>query len=588
LAEYSSALAVDPITFEVLRQGFVATCNEMATVVSQTAYSTAVNEGKDFAGTLYDNEGHLVSQGEFDLAGFVGVTQLTLPELLRQVDPATMRPGDVYIINDPYTASTHCNDVHLIKPIFINTQLFAFVASTAHWSDVGGVAAGSLNARAGSMYEEGIRIPAVKIFENDELNINVARILFANMRESWERHGDLNAQMAALRAGEHRFTSLVDKYGEDTVRACMRETQDHSERIMRAYLSALPDGEYSATDYVDQDPSTGEPKTIHVSFIVKGDSAVIDLTASDSQANAGINCSIGATYSAVYIAFASILPPMPMNGGVRRALDIRVTKGSILWAVPPAAVSGSVPTTMETLVSTVSQTLSQAAPEDGVGSGSSILNLVLAGYDQRKEFDATYLAYVWTLGGVGGIFHDDGASIVGSPFASTVQIIPCELQERRYPIVWRRLMLRGDSGGPGAKRGGLGCDQVMEMLACAEASSVGNRERFGAPGIFGGGAGAKSEMTVDRKTGTREDLGIMSVQSALNIGDRLNVISAGGGGYGDPFTRPAEDVLEDVIDEYISIESARDVYGVAIVELDKRSLDYRIDSAETEKLRSGR
>lgn len=587
MTKASSEFAVDPITFEVLRQGFVATCNEMATVVSQTAYSTAVNEGRDFAGTLYDPHGQLVSQGEFDLAGFVGVTQLTVPELLRQIDSSSMQPGDVYIINDPYTASTHCNDVHLIKPVFFNDKLMAFVASTAHWSDVGGVAAGSLNARAHSMYEEGIRIPAVKIFENEQLKIDVARVLFANMRESWERHGDLNAQMAALRAGEHRFVSLLEKYGEDTVTACMRETQDHSERIIRAYLSALPDGEYTSTDYVDQDPSTGIPKTIKVRFIVNGDSAVIDLTDSDTQANAGINCSIGATYSAVYIAFASILPPMPMNGGVRRALDIKVTKGSILWAVPPAAVSGSVPTTMETLVSTVSQTISQAAPEDGVGSGSSILNLVLAGYDQRREFDATYLAYVWTLGGVGAVYRDDGASVVGSPFASTVQIIPCELQERRYPIIWRRLKLRADSGGAGTTRGGLGCDQVMEMLAPAEASSVGNREKFGAPGIFGGGPGSMSEMTVDRKSGIHEDLGIMSVQSALHIGDRLNVISAGGGGYGDPHERAPEAVLEDVIDEYISIESAKDLYGVAIKVIDKRALQYEIDHEETARLRRG-
>ena len=193
-----SPAAVDPITFEVLRNAFSAVCNEMALVVAKTAYSTPINEGRDFAGTVYDRNGKLVAQGETDLPAFVGLTMLTVPEVIRAIGRDTMRPEDIYMINDPYVASTHCNDIHLVKPIFHEGELVAFTSSTAHWSDVGGVAPGSLNCRARSHFEEGVRIPALRIYREGELNKDVLAILLHNMRESWERVGDLNAQVAAV------------------------------------------------------------------------------------------------------------------------------------------------------------------------------------------------------------------------------------------------------------------------------------------------------------------------------------------------------------------------------------------------------
>ena len=181
----SAEMKVDPITYEVLRNAFAAACNEMALVVAKTAYSTPVNEGRDFAGVVYDRHGKLVSQGEFDLPGFVGITQLTVPEVIRAIGLETMKPGDIYMINDPYVASSHCNDIHQIKPIFYQKQLVAFVSSTAHWSDVGGVAPGSLNSTARTHFEEGVRIPAIRIYNQGVLNQDMLNLLLHNMRQSW-------------------------------------------------------------------------------------------------------------------------------------------------------------------------------------------------------------------------------------------------------------------------------------------------------------------------------------------------------------------------------------------------------------------
>ena len=262
------SLGVDPITYEVLRNAFAAVCNEMALVVAKTAYSTPVNEGRDFAGVVYDRHGKLVSQGEFDIPAFVGLTMLTVPEVIRAIGLETMKPEDIYMLNDPYVASTHCNDIHQVKPIFYQGQLVAFVSSTAHWSDVGGVAPGSLNSTARTHFEEGMRIPAIRIYNQGVLNQDVLNLLLHNMRQSWERIGDLNAQVAACKAGEARILALIERHGLQTVLACMEEVQNHSERLARASWASLPDGVYEAEDFVDQDVHTGEPKRIHLRLTI--------------------------------------------------------------------------------------------------------------------------------------------------------------------------------------------------------------------------------------------------------------------------------------------------------------------------------
>ena len=582
----SAAGSVDSITFEIVRNSFMAVCAEMALVVSKTAYSPPINEGKDFAGTVSDADGNLVAQSEFDLPAFVGLAMFTVKEVIKQVGLEAMAPGDIFMINDPYVASTHCNDVHFIKPVFYGEERVAFVESTAHWTDVGGPIPSSLNSRATTYFEEGLRIPAVQIYERGELRQDVLDLILANMREPWERMGDLNAQCSALRTGDARLQVMCAKHGTDVVRAVQAEMQDHSERLIRATLRELPNGVYEAADQNDQDFSTGLPVTFRVKLTIDGDRAVFDLTESDDAAGSAINTSIVATTSSVFNAIGSVLPPVPMNAGVLRAVEIKARPGSICHAQPPSAVSTQ-GTSMEIIIAACAAALSQALPERGAGTCSTVLNTAYAGHDERPGFETFFLEYVWAVGGMGGTKYHDGSNVVGSAWAATIQNIPVELQERRFPLFWRRNMLLPDSAGPGRSRGGLALDQACEFaFQGGTLTNFGNRERIGPPGVFGGGRGATAGLVLNRSTERERAIGLVASNVPVSKGETLAYWSAGGGGYGDPLLREPERVLEDVRDDYISIAAAREQYGVVIQEIDRRTLQYAIDESATEALRA--
>ena len=582
-----SQIAIDPVMYELVSTGLRAVCNEMALVVAKSAYSIAVAEGRDFAGAIYDRHGFLVAQGETDLPAFVGITMVAVPEVLRQIGVENMRPDDIYMINDPYVASTHCNDIHFVRPVFHQDQIIAFVSSTAHWSDVGGIAPGSINVSARSHYEEGVRIPAVTIYREGELNRDIVALLLTNMRESWERMGDLNAQTSAVRLGDQRIRELVDKHGLESVLTGMAEIQNQSERLMRDNLSALPDGVYEAVDFVDEDVSTGDPVAIRLRLTIEGDHADVDLTGSDGAAGSGINSTIAATTSAVFIATGSILPTMPMNAGILRAMTIRTTPGSICHAQAPSPISATAASSMEAVIGAVTLAMSEALPERGAGVASTILNTTYHGWDNRDGFDTTYICYIWSPGGMGGSRRRDGANVVGSPYASTIVNIPAELQERRFPLLYQRYQLLQNSGGPGRSRGGMAVDQLVTFpYVEGTLSTFGNRERFGPPGVFGGQVGRTAGMALNPRTERERSLPVFSVLVPVDVRDVLAFWSAGGGGYGDPLEREPARVLDDVIDEYVSIEGARSDYGVVVRELDRRLLSYELDEAATAALRS--
>ena len=581
----AATTTLDPITFEVLRSAFAAICNEMALVVAKTAYSTPVNEGHDMATGLYDRNGKLFTHGEADMPVFVGLGLLTVPEVIRAIGLENMEPEDIYIINDPYVASTHNNDIHIMKPIFHEGHLVAFASSTAHWSDVGGTAPGSLNPRARSHFEEGVRIPALKLFKRGVLDRDIVAILLANMRQSWERLGDLHAQAAAIKAGDKRIQGLIAKYGLDAVLAAMDEIQNYSERLARASFARLPDGTYEVEEKVDQDVWTGEPVTVRLKLTIDGDHAVFDLTDSDGATESAINCTIAGTTSGVYIGIGSILPPMPMNAGVMRAIEIKAKRGSVVWAQPPVGVSCMAITTLDMVLGTGMLALGQALPERAVGLASAILNTCYAGHDSRPEFDAPFINYTWGFGGMGGAKTHDGSNYVSAPYSAVATNIPCELQERRYPVLYRRANYTQDSGGIGVWRGGVGMNIQMEFpYGGGTLSNIGNRERFGPTGIFGGSPGGRARLILGEGTENEQVLGTFAVNHPVNKGDRLTFVTNGGGGYGNPMQRPAARVLEDVKDEYVSIARAREDYGVAIREIDRRTLQYEVDEEATAKL----
>lgn len=582
----SGPKTVDSITFEIVRNSFMAACAEMALVVSKTAYSPPINEGKDFAGTVSDADGNLVAQSEFDLPAFVGLGMFTVKEVISQVGLAAMEPDDIFMINDPYVASTHCNDVHFIKPVFYGGERVAFVESTAHWTDVGGPIPSSLNSRATSHFEEGMRIPAVKIYERGEICQDILDLILANMREPWERMGDLNAQCSALRTGDARIQRMCQKHGTDVVRAVQAEMQNHSEQLIRATLRDLPDGIYEAADQNDQDFSTGLPVTFRVKLSIEGDHMTFDLTESDDAAGSAINTSIVATTSSIFNAIGSVLPPIPMNAGVLRAVEIKARPGSICHAQPPRAVSTQ-GTSMEIIIAAATAALSQALPERGSGTCSTVLNTAYAGYDERPGFETFFLEYVWAVGGMGGTKYKDGSNVVGSAWAATIQNIPVELQERRFPLFWQRNMLLPDSAGPGRQRGGLALEQICNFVfQGGTLTNFGNRERVGPPGVFDGGRGATAGLVLNQGTERERAVGLVASNVPVSRGEALRYWSAGGGGYGDPLERDPNRVLDDVRDDYVSIGAARDQYGVVVREIDRRTLQYAVDKRATEQLRA--
>ena len=481
----ATKLLVDPVTYELVRNTILAISTEMAMVVSKSAYSTAINEGMDFANATYDRRGKLLAQGEFDLPAFVGITMLAVPEVVRAIGLENMEPGDIYMINDPYVASTHCNDISFIKPVFYEGEIVAFLSSTAHWTDVGGVVPGSLNLSAKTHFEEGMRIPAVTIVKRGQLQDDLVRLLLANVRQTWERVGDLNAQIAALNTGDGRVQELVAKRGVASTLAAFQEMQNHTERLVRAAFRSIPDGVYEAEDLIDQDLATGEPVAIRLKMTIEGDHVIYDLTESDDAAGSAINGTIAATTSSVYNATGAILPPMPMNSGLMRAIEIKTRKGSICHAQPPVAISGTAATSLECTFAAVVKALSAALPERGAGISSTMHNTMYSGVDERGGLSEPFIEYIWAAGGMGGTKYKDGGNTVGSPYGATIRNIPVELQERRYPVLWSTYMLLQDSGGPGRSRGGLALTQECGFpFQPGRLNSFGNRERFGPPGDF--------------------------------------------------------------------------------------------------------
>ena len=403
-----------------------------------------------------------------------------------------------------------------------------------------------------------MRVPAVKIIKQGELQRDMWSMFLANVREPWERIGDLNAQVSSLRTGDARLNALIGKYGRGVVEAGMAEMQNHSERLVRAALRVLPDGVYQAVDQNDEDFTTGLPVTIRVTLTIEGDHAIFDLSESDDAAKSSINASIVSTTSSMFTALGAILPPMPMSAGIMRAVEVRARPGSVVYAQMPSPVSTQA-STMEVTMSVGMVALSQALPERGAGSCSTILNTLYGGFDDRPGFESSFLEYLWGVGGMGGTKYRDGPNVVGSAYTATLQNIPVELQERRYPLLWLRFMVKPDSGGPGRSRGGLALDQycAFPFLEEGTLTNFGGRNRFGPPGIFGGRPGGTSGLVLNEGTERQRNEGFLSVNIPVRRRETLSLWSAGGGGYGDPLERPPARVIEDIQDEYVTIAGAR-------------------------------
>ena len=357
---------LDPVTLTVIQNGLIQVCNEMDLAFVRAAFSPVISEGMDRSDGIYDaTDGALIAQGELGLPVFVGTMQFSTRTVIDRVKShyaGKLEPGDVFIVNDPYLGGTHLMDVRFVKPFFYKGEVFAWLANTGHWPDVGGMVPGGFSASATEVEQEGLRLPPVKFFKKGEMDQEILSIILSNIRIADQRIGDIKAQAAALTTGEVRLTALIDRYGADIVRAAIAEMRHRAERQMRSKIAGIPDGIYEGTSQVDSDGVVDEPLTIRMKVTKKGETLTFDMTGSSPPCRGPMNSVIATTKSAIYLAIKHIFPDVPINAGTFEPLQIVEPVGTFLYAKYPRPVSGCAAEVSQRIAEAVFAALTHAIP----------------------------------------------------------------------------------------------------------------------------------------------------------------------------------------------------------------------------------
>ena len=571
---------IDPLTLAVVRGFLEQITEEMDLTLKRTAFSPVISEGNDLANGFYHRDtGEVIVQGKWGLAIFIGVMQFSTEAVIREADRRGVEEGDVFLVNDPFSGGTHLMDVGMVKPFYYQGERLLWMANRGHWPDMGGMVPGGFAAHSTEVYQEGLRIPPVKIYRAGELNEDVLTILMSNIRVAEERHGDFKAHLAAFSVGERRLTDLLDRYGKETVLACMEELKARSERQMRSYLEEIPDGAYEYEDWLDSDGVVNEPVRLHLTLTIAGSGAHLDFAGSSPPLRGPMNSVISTTKSASYLGFKHVFPDIPVNSGCFAPLSFNVPESTFLNAQLPRPVAGCASEVSQRVADVVMGALGRAAPERAqAGIFGTVNNASFGGHDPER---GEYVAYMFNGGGYGAFDGGDGL-IYGSPVISVARSQPAEFYEQRYPLRIRRFALRNGSGGAGQYRGGLGAEIEVEFLGEeGRLSFIAERGRFGPQGLAGGAPGAMTELSVleGEQCYVPEHI-TKDANIPMRPGMIYRQLTPGGGGFGDPFLRDPAAVAGDVRREYVSRQDARGLYGVVFLE---DSLE--VDETATEKLR---
>ena len=582
----SNTSKLDAVTFEVIKNSFITSVDQMAEQMLRTCYSFVIYN-RDFSNALHDAEGNSIAQGNQDIAVHVGTLHFTCKDVIR-VFEGEMLPGDVYAINDPYAGGTHFSDVRLIRPIFDEEVLIGFSQSNGHWSDLGGSVPGSFDVSARDMFREAVRITPVRLFKAGEFCSDVANLIAANTRDPASIIGDIHSQAQATQVAEREVLRLVNKYGRSQVQQGMREVQDYVERAVRQRIEALPDGCWEAVDYIDRDPAAGEGMIpIKIKMTIKGDKIHYDFAGSHPTIGSIYNSAPGATFSAVVAGMKTFFPDLPLNSGFYRMISIDAPAGSVVSAQWPVAVTGFL-MPFEKIMNAIFEMWSQIMPERAIACAFNLEYLLAGGTDVRGDEKSTFMFYEWLPGGWGGRRGKDGSDVTTACFGTGLMSQPNEGNERVNPTRTLEFQIKRDSAGPGKWRGGAGVQKTSVLLDSENAvmSYICDRERAVVWGVEGGLPSMPHGLTIERcGSGKQEWLGSVFSDFPVNTGDIFARPTAGGGGFGDPLERDPEMVLNDVIDDYVSIERAKKDYGVIIEEIDAELLDFKIDYALTESER---
>jgi len=576
---------IDPLTLAVIQANLAQVCNEMDIAFSRSAFSPVIAESDDRSSGMYaKHNGELISQGELGLPVFVGTMQHSTADIIRLIGEGRVRapePGDIYIVNDPYLGGTHLMDVRFALPFYYKGELFCWLQNTGHWPDVGGMVPGGFSAKATEVEQEGLRLPPVKLFKRCVMDDEIYAIITSNIRVADQRIGDIRAQAAALKVGEKRLTEVIDRYGHDTVVEAIAEMKARASRLMRAHIKAIPDGVYRSEAFVDSDGVVNEPLKIALAITKEGETLTFDFSGSSPPCKGPMNSVVATTYSSVYLAMRHIFPDTPLNCGVFEPLIIKRPEGTFLDARYPRPVSGCAAEVSQRIAESVFLAMVQAIPDKvtAAPAGSSG-NFALGGVDPAKG--TGYVMYQISGGGYGGNADHDGLTN-GCSTIGISKTTPVEVTEQYYPVLFRRFGMHEGSGGAGRHRGGFGVHYEVEILrGDARASFVMDHGRFGPPGAQGGKEGGRNVVRIHRGADVIIPEHLSKDQDIpLKPGDRVEVLTPGGGGYGNPFERDAALVARDVARGYYTPAQARTLFGVA---LDGSG---SVDDAATRSLRAG-
>ncbi len=553
----------NPIRLELFKNRFASIAEEMGMALRRTAYSPNIKERLDFSCALFDTAGRMIAQAAH-IPVHLGAMPISVATAIEQINFA---PGDVVILNDPFRGGSHLPDITMIAPVFLSTAgeqgsspstssgqeagensnlptfqpfdfaqdkpsnfptLLGFVANRAHHADVGGMTPGSMPLSQ-EIFQEGIIIPPLKLVEAGQMNQGVLNLLLANVRTPEERAGDLRAQLAANAKGVERMGELVAQHGQAEVNHYMAGLLAYAERMTRALIAELPDGQYHFEDFLDDDGLGAGPVKIAVTITLRGDEAVIDFSGSAAQVRGSVNTVYAVTLSAVLYVFRALIGlDIPANSGCLAPLTVIAPAGTVVNARPPAAVAGGNVETSQRIVDVLLGALAQASPERVPAAAQGTMNnLVIGGWDpERRKF---YTYYETIGGGMGAGPHTPGGSALQCHMTNTLNT-PIEALEYAYPFLMRRYEIRRGSGGAGLHRGGDGIRREVELLHEAQVTLLTERRRFVPFGLAGGEAGQTGRNILVRAGQEIELPGKTS--QMLQSGDVLRIETPGGGGYG--------------------------------------------------------
>jgi N-methylhydantoinase B len=565
---------LDPVTLAVLNGRLVQIADEMDVTLYRSAFNPIIAEAHDACHGLYHaTTGATLVQGSSGLPIFVGAMAFAVKAVIDKVArEGNLAAGDTFLFNDPYDGGTHLNDIRLVRPLMRGERIFAWLASVAHWLDVGGNVPGNFNAKATESFQEGVRIPPVKLIRAGVLQQDIVDILSANSRVPQSNWGDLNGQLNAMDLGERRLHALLDEYGDDTVEAVLSALSARAEAMMREHIVALPDGTYHCDDFLDNDGVTDEPLRVALDLTIAGDRMRLDFSRSAPACDGPLNIARSTTVACCYVALKHLFTDVPPNAGCLAPIEFVIPDGTLLGVSAPRPVGGYTETILR-VIDVIFGAFAQVAPERANGSPFATINaLSLAGWRAHGQ---RWVMFCFFGGGLGGNPESDGLSHGNNPI-STATIPPVEILESLYPILFTQWALRQDSGGAGRHRGGLGAIYEIEALAAdgAEVFLLGERGKYPPFGVNGGKEAALNRFVFETDRG-EETPPLASKVTDIKIkrGQKVRLETPGGGGFGDPTLRDPERVVRDVRLGYVSREAARRDFKVIL--RDDDSLDVK-------------